>query len=66
MYCIGLTGTTASGKSTVANHFATLGIDVISADEIAKKLPLKNKPAFHDIRESSLFQITILLGARYI
>ncbi len=49
MYCIGLTGTTGSGKSTVASNFATLGINVISADEIAKQLTLKNEPAFQDI-----------------
>lgn len=49
MYCIGLTGNIASGKSTVASYFATLGIDVISADIIAKQLTAKNQPAFQEI-----------------
>lgn len=38
MYCVGLTGNIASGKSTVASFFKTRGIKVISADEIARKL----------------------------
>jgi len=34
MYCIGLTGGIASGKSTVSSYFLTLDIDVISADHM--------------------------------
>ncbi len=49
MYCVGLTGNIASGKSTVASYFAALGIDIISADEIAKQLTHKNQPAFQAI-----------------
>ncbi len=49
MYCIGLTGTIASGKSTVASQFSGLGIDVISADLIAKKLTASDQPAFENI-----------------
>ena len=49
MYCIGLTGTIASGKSTVAALFATLGIDVINADHIAKALVNRDQPALQDI-----------------
>jgi len=45
VYCIGLTGNIASGKSTAATYFAALGIDVISADEIAKELTAKTQPA---------------------
>lgn len=49
MLCIGLTGNIASGKSTVAALFAELGIEVISADAIAKEITAKNQPAFHTI-----------------
>lgn len=49
MYCIGLTGSIASGKSTVAALFETLGIDVISADHIAKALVSTGQPALQQI-----------------
>lgn len=49
MYCVGLTGNIASGKSTVATYFANLGIDVISADKIAKQLTTNTQPAFQGI-----------------
>ncbi len=49
VYCIGLTGNIACGKSTAANYFAKLGVSVINADEIAKELTACNQPAFHDI-----------------
>ncbi len=38
MYTIGLTGGIGSGKSTVANYFAALGIEIIDADRIARDL----------------------------
>lgn len=38
MFTIALTGGIASGKSTVARYFAQLGITVIDADLIARKL----------------------------
>lgn len=49
MYCIGLTGNIASGKSTVAAYFAALGVDVLSADQIARDLTKSTQPAFHAI-----------------
>ena len=49
MYCIGLTGTIASGKSAAIAYFKTLGIDTLSADDIAKQLTCKNSPAFTEI-----------------
>jgi dephospho-CoA kinase len=49
VYCVGLTGNIASGKSTVAAYFANLGVDVISADKIAKELTTSTQPAFMDI-----------------
>lgn len=38
MYIIGLTGGIGSGKSTVSNYFAALGIEIIDADRIARDL----------------------------
>lgn len=49
MYCVGLTGPIASGKSTVAAFFAQLGVDVLNADQIAKELTAKDQPAFREI-----------------
>ena len=46
---IGLTGGIASGKSSVARGFKDLGIDVISADEIAKDILKKNSPALKQV-----------------
>jgi dephospho-CoA kinase len=46
---VGLTGNIASGKSTVASYFAALGIDIISADQVAKRLTQKPQPAFQAI-----------------
>lgn len=51
MYCIALTGGIASGKSTVASFFLELGIEVISADAIAKELTLKDQFAYQAIVE---------------
>jgi dephospho-CoA kinase len=49
VYSIGLIGNLASGKSTVAAFFRELGIEIISADNVAKNLTTKNQPAFHQI-----------------
>lgn len=49
IYCVGLTGSIASGKSLVLSLFAKQGIEVISADEIAKTLTLPQEPAFESI-----------------
>ena len=46
---IGLTGGIASGKSSAARAFNNLGIEVISADEIAKNLLQKNSPALKQV-----------------
>lgn len=48
-FCVGLTGSIASGKSTIAAFFAKLGIDIINADHIAKALVQPGKPALQDI-----------------
>lgn len=49
VYSVGLTGNIASGKSTVAEFFSELGINVIYADKIAKELTSKNTPCYQDI-----------------
>lgn len=49
MYCVGLTGSVACGKSTVASLFQAKGVDIISADKIAKELVEPNQPAFKAI-----------------
>lgn len=50
IYCVGLTGNLASGKSTVAQFFAELGIDVINADAIAKQLTQKDSETLASIK----------------
>lgn len=49
MIKVGLTGGIGSGKTTVANYFQALGVEVIDADVIAKELTRKNKTAYEAI-----------------
>lgn len=48
-YIVGLTGGIGSGKTTVANMFADLGIDLIDADVIAREIVAPNTPALRQI-----------------
>ncbi|NNL63330.1 MAG: dephospho-CoA kinase [Woeseiaceae bacterium] len=48
---VGLTGGIASGKSTVAEIFATLGVPVIDTDVIAREVVEPGRPALEEIRE---------------
>ena len=48
---IGLTGGIASGKSTVADIFAELGVPVIDTDVIAREVVQPGEPALDEIRE---------------
>ena len=48
---IGLTGGIASGKSTVADMFAELGVPVIDTDVIAREVVRAGEPALGEIRE---------------
>ena len=50
-FIIGLTGGIGSGKTTVANIFAELGIDIIDADIIARDVVSKGSPALCAISE---------------
>jgi dephospho-CoA kinase len=46
---IGLTGGIASGKTTVSDQFARLGIDIIDADVIAREVVAKGSPGLKTI-----------------
>lgn len=48
---IGLTGSIASGKSTVSLMFDEFSIPVIDADKIAREVVRPNEPAYRDIVE---------------
>ena len=49
---IGLTGGIASGKSTVADLFAELGVPIIDTDLIAREVVEPGRPALDEIRET--------------
>jgi dephospho-CoA kinase len=50
MLRIGLTGGIASGKSTVANFFAELGVPIVDTDVIARAIVAPGEPALDEIR----------------
>jgi len=52
MLRIGLTGGIGSGKTTVADYFSSLGIDVIDADEIVHKISVPGQQSFDTITEN--------------
>lgn len=49
VYCIGLTGNIASGKSTVAGFFRELGIQVLNADQISRQLTVPGTYSYKQI-----------------
>jgi len=49
MFCVGLTGGIASGKSAVADRFAARGIAVVDADVAARDVVAPGQPALADI-----------------
>lgn len=49
MILVGLTGGVATGKSTVADMFKSLGAAVIDADVLARQVVEPGKPAWRDI-----------------
>lgn len=49
---VGLTGTVAAGKSTVAGNLAARGATVIDADELAREIVRPGSPANARIREA--------------
>ena len=61
---IGLTGSIATGKSTVASMFSELGIPVIDADKIAREVVEPGEEAYRGVVEA--FGDSILLEDRTI
>jgi len=51
MFLVGLTGGVATGKSTVGKMFLELGVPVIDADLMARKIVEPGRPAYKKIRE---------------
>lgn len=49
VYCVGLTGDIASGKTTVAELFSELGVEVIHADKISREITKKIKPHIEEL-----------------
>ena len=48
-YIVALTGGIGSGKTTVANEFAKLGVPLVDADVIARQVVEPNSPALESI-----------------
>ncbi|MDR3501626.1 MAG: dephospho-CoA kinase [Legionella sp.] len=49
VYCVGLTGGIASGKSAAAEVFSDLGIQVVNADNISRSLTMQGQDAYTQI-----------------
>lgn len=60
---IGLTGGIASGKSTVAQLFAELGVPIIDTDVIAREVVEPGEPALEEIRERFGEQVVDAAGS---
>ncbi|XP_055346262.1 dephospho-CoA kinase-like [Paramacrobiotus metropolitanus] len=55
MFLVGLTGNVGTGKSTVSQMLADLGIPIIDADKIARDVVVPNSTAWKTIRSNPLF-----------
>lgn len=51
MFVVGLTGGIGSGKTTVSNYFAELGIEIVDTDIIARKIVEPKTPCLAKIAE---------------
>lgn len=52
MLTVGLTGSVASGKSTVARVWAEAGVPVVSADELARRVVEPGSPGLDEVVEA--------------
>lgn len=52
MYVVGLTGGIGSGKSTVAQLFADLGVPVLDTDQVAREVVAPGEPVLQNIVET--------------
>ena len=57
-FSVGLTGGIGCGKTTVTNHFSSLGITIIDADDISRSITASGEPAVRNIAD--LFGMQIL------
>ncbi|SMF02637.1 dephospho-CoA kinase [Alteromonadaceae bacterium Bs31] len=51
MFVVGLTGGIGSGKTTISDTFARLGVNIVDADLIAKEIVATGSPALSSIRD---------------
>lgn len=51
MFSVGLTGGIASGKTTVSNLFANLGVPIVDTDVISRKLLQPGELAYRQVRD---------------
>ena len=51
-FVVGLTGGIGSGKSAVANAFASLGVEIVDADRLAHQLSAPGQPGYAAIRQA--------------
>jgi dephospho-CoA kinase len=51
-FVVGLTGGIGSGKSAVANAFASLGVEIVDADLLAHRVSAPGQPGYAAIREA--------------
>ena len=52
VYVVGLTGGVGSGKSTVAELFAKLGVTIVDADQAARTVVQPGSPALQEIEQA--------------
>lgn len=61
-YTVALTGGIGSGKSTVANAFARLGINIIDADIIARQVVELENPRLRQSKNILVVKLLLKMG----